>query len=242
VVEVGSGLGALTLFLAQEAGRVVGLEVDPALAAYLQDELFPGDSRVEVLCQDVLRFDLLRLARETGTPVVLVGNLPYQITSPLLFKLAEERAAVSRVILMMQQEVGTRLVAAPGNKDYGVLSVLIQYHFAMTRLFSLSPGNFFPPPQVTSVVLSLEPRRPDPAARDEAFFAQVVKSAFAARRKTLKNTLGVRSPALGLSAEEVLAALKSQDIDPGRRGETLSVKQFVTLSNDLWDQREKGGR
>lgn len=242
VVEVGSGLGALTVFLAQVAGRVVALEVDPALAAYLQDELFPGEPRVEVLCQDVLRFDLLRLARGTGTPLVLVGNLPYQITSPLLFKLAEEKAAVSRAILMMQQEVGTRLVAAPGKKDYGVLSVLLQYHFAMTRLFSLGPGNFFPPPQVTSVVVRLEPRQPDPAARNEGFFAQVVKSAFAARRKTLKNTLGVRGSALGLSAEEVLASLQSLEIDPGRRGETLSVTQFVTLSNDLWDRRERGGR
>jgi 16S rRNA (adenine1518-N6/adenine1519-N6)-dimethyltransferase len=137
--------------------------------------------------------------------------------------------------------VGARLTAAPSNKDYGILSVLLQYHFAMSRLFSLGPSNFFPPPRVTSVVMRLAPRPPDPEARDEAFFAQVVKAAFATRRKTLRNTLAVRAQALGLAAPEVLAALQALDIDPGRRGETLSVAQFVTLSNELLTRREKGG-
>lgn len=239
VVEIGPGLGALTVFLAEQAARVVALEVDPTLAAYLQDELFVQDPRVEVICQDVLRFDFQERAREAGTPLVVVGNLPYQITSPLLFKLAEEKAAVSRALLMMQQEVGARLTAAPGGKDYGVLSVLLQYHFDLSRLFSLGPANFFPPPQVTSVVVRLLPRPPDPAAREAAFFARVVKAAFATRRKTLKNTLAVRAPALGLSAPEVLAAFKALNIDPGQRGETLSVSQFVALSNELLDRRQK---
>lgn len=241
VVEVGPGLGALTGFLAEQARRVVALEVDPALAAYLREELFPQESRVEIICQDVLRFDFRQLAKEAGIPLVVVGNLPYQITSPLLFKLSEEKAAVSRALLMMQQEVGARLLGSPSSKDYGVLSVLLQYHFAMTRLFSLGPANFFPPPQVTSVVMRLSPQPPDPAARDEAFLAQVVKLAFATRRKTLRNTLAVRAQALGLAAPEVLTALQALDIDPGRRGETLSVAQFVTLSNELLARREKGG-
>jgi 16S rRNA (adenine1518-N6/adenine1519-N6)-dimethyltransferase len=240
VVEVGPGLGALTVFLAQEARRVVALEVDPTLAAYLREELFLEESRVEIICQDVLRFDFRQLARDAGSPLVAVGNLPYQITSPLLFKLAEEKAAVSRALLMMQQEVGTRLAAAPSTKDYGILSVLLQYHFAMTKLFSLGPANFFPPPQVTSVVMRLEPRRFDPVAQDEAFLARVVKAAFATRRKTLKNTLAARASALGLANPEVLATLQALDIDPGRRGETLSVSQFVTLSNELLARREKG--
>jgi 16S rRNA (adenine1518-N6/adenine1519-N6)-dimethyltransferase len=239
VVEVGPGLGALTVFLAQEAWRVVALEVDPALAAYLQEELFAEKPRVEVACQDVLLFNFLELARETEAPLVVVGNLPYQITSPLLFKLAEEKTATSRAVLMMQQEVGARLTANPGTKDYGILSVLLQYHFAMTRLFSLGPANFYPPPQVTSVVMGLRPRKPEPAAREEAFFAQVVKSAFATRRKTLRNTLAVRGAALGLDAAEVLAALELLNIDPGRRGETLSVPEFVYLSNELLALREQ---
>jgi 16S rRNA (adenine1518-N6/adenine1519-N6)-dimethyltransferase len=239
VVEVGPGLGALTVFLAEQAKRVVALEVDQALAAYLQEELFVNESRVEVICQDVLRFDFLQLSRETNAPLVVVGNLPYQITSPLLFKLAEGKAAISRAVLMMQQEVGARLTANPGTKDYGILSVLLQYHFAMTRLFSLGPANFYPPPQVTSVVMALMPREPDPKARDEAFFAQVVKAAFATRRKTLRNTLAVRGQALGLPEAEVLAALEVLHIDSGRRGETLSVSAFVQLSNELLSRREK---
>ena len=241
VVEVGPGLGALTVFLAEQASRVVALEIDPVLAAYLQGELFSGESRVEIIRQDVLRFNLLQLAQEAGTQLVVVGNLPYQITSPLLFKLAEQKAAVSRALLMMQQEVGTRLVAAPGSKDYGILSVLLQYHFAMNRLFSLSPANFFPPPQVTSVMMRLAPQRPDPAARDEAFLAQVVKLAFATRRKTLRNTVAAQAPALGLPVPEVLASFHTLNIDPGWRGEVLSVPQFVTLSNELLARRERGG-
>jgi 16S rRNA (adenine1518-N6/adenine1519-N6)-dimethyltransferase len=241
VVEVGPGLGALTVFLAAKAERVVALEVDRMLAAYLQEELFAAEPRVEILCQDVLRFDFLHLAREADAPLVVVGNLPYQITSPLLFKLAAEKSAISRAVLMMQQEVGARLTASPGTKDYGILSVLQQYHFAMTRLFSLGPANFFPPPQVTSVVMALIPREPEPKAEDEAFFAQVVKAAFATRRKTLRNTLAVRGQALRLAAAEVLAALDILKIDPGRRGETLSVSDFVHLSNELLARREPRG-
>ncbi len=241
VVEVGPGLGALTVFLAAAAERVVALEVDPSLAAYLQEELFAAEPRVEILCQDVLRFDFLHLARQAHAPLVVVGNLPYQITSPLLFKLAAEKAAISRAVLMMQQEVGARLTANPGTKDYGILSVLLQYHFAMTRLFSLGPANFFPPPQVNSVVMALMPREPEPKAQDEAFFAQVVKAAFATRRKTLRNTLAVRGQTLGLAAPEVLAALELLSIDPGRRGETLSVPEFVQLSNELLARRQHGG-
>jgi len=238
VVEVGPGLGALTGFLAQEAGRVVALEVDPALTAYLQEELFAGEPRVEIVCQDILKFDLLRLSGEVKGTLAVVGNLPYQITSPLLFKLVAEKAAVSRAVLMMQQEVGARLTAAPGIKDYGVLSVLLQYHFLLTKLFSLGPGNFHPPPQVKSVVVRLDPREPEPRAIEDGLFTRVVKTAFATRRKTLKNTLAAQGPTLGLTAEEVLAALKALDIDPGRRGETLSVAQFVTLANDLWTRRQ----
>jgi 16S rRNA (adenine1518-N6/adenine1519-N6)-dimethyltransferase len=238
VVEVGPGLGALTVFLAQEARRVVALEVDPNLAAYLQEELFATELRVEIVCQDILRFDFLQMARESEAPLVVVGNLPYQITSPLLFKLAAEKAAISRAVLMMQQEVGARLTASPGTKDYGILSVLLQYHFAMTRLFSLGPANFYPPPRVTSVVMQLMPREPEPAAQDEAFFAQIVKAAFATRRKTLRNTLAVRGQALGLAAADVLSALKLLNIDPGRRGETLTVPEFVHLSNELLARRQ----
>jgi 16S rRNA (adenine1518-N6/adenine1519-N6)-dimethyltransferase len=236
VVEIGAGLGALTLALADAAGRVVALEKDPALVRYLQEELFPGSPQVEVVCQDVLEFDFLGLSRRLGEPLAVAGNLPYQITSPLLFKLMAELPAVSRAVLMMQQEVGDRLVAPPGTKDYGILSVLIQYHFFLERLFTLSPANFYPPPQVSSVVLALKPGSLHPRVRDEALLARVVKAAFGHRRKNLNNTLAARAQDFGLSREEMRAVLERLGIDPLRRGETLGVAEFVALSNAIGDK------
>lgn len=239
VLEIGPGLGALTGFLAREARRVVALELDPRLCAYLREEIFSGVPQVEVLCQDILKFSLLKLSEEVQAPLAVVGNLPYQITSPLLFKLVAEKAALSRAVLMMQKEVGDRLKAAPGKKDYGVLSVLMQYHFHLESLFTLAPANFYPPPQVTSVVYSLVPRVPEPRARDDQWLARVVKAAFSARRKTLRNTLASPKNPLGLPSEEILAALRAQNLDPQRRGETLTVSQFVHLANDLLDRRAR---
>ena len=188
VVEIGAGLGALTTFLAQAAHRVIALERDPDLAGFLRQDLFSEVPGVEVICQDVLEFDFRQASLTAGRPLAVVGNLPYQITSPLLFRLIEHIPAISRAVLMMQLEVGARLTAKPGTKDYGILSVLGQYYFRVTRLFALSPGNFFPPPQVDSVVVRLLPEAPNPQAHDEALLHQLVKAAFGHRRKTLNNT------------------------------------------------------
>jgi 16S rRNA (adenine1518-N6/adenine1519-N6)-dimethyltransferase len=233
VVEIGPGLGALTVFLAHQARRVVALERDPALARFLGEELFQENPRVQILCQDALTFDFQECRGAAGRPLIVAGNLPYQITSPLLFKLMETKTAVSLVVFMMQQEVGDRLLSPPGTKDYGILSVLSQYHFILERLFSLGPGNFYPPPQVDSVVLRLTPRETAPRARDEALLSRVVKAAFAHRRKTLTNTLVHRALEFGLTPEALRNILLLLDIDPGRRGETLSMAQFVALSNAI---------
>lgn len=233
VVEIGAGLGALTGFLAAAARQVVALERDPALAAFLREELFAGVPGVQVVCQDVLAVDFVALGREAGQPLVVVGNLPYQITSPLLFKLIDERVALARAVLMMQQEVAARLLAPPGIKDYGILSVLVQCHFRLQRLFSLTPANFYPPPQVGSAVLRLDPDRAAAAPVDDDLLRRVVKAAFSPRRKTLNNTLVARAPALGLPAQAMRHLLAHLGIDPGRRGETLSVGEFVALSNGI---------
>jgi 16S rRNA (adenine1518-N6/adenine1519-N6)-dimethyltransferase len=238
VVEIGAGLGALTVLLAGQDRRVVALERDPALARYLQEEIFPEAPKVAVLCQDVLKFDFLELSREIGRPLAVVGNLPYQITSPLLFKLMEEREAISRAVLMMQQEVGGRLLAAPGTKDYGILSVLLAYHFAIRRLFYLGPANFFPSPQVDSVVLRLTPAVGSPPARDPRLLARVVKAAFGKRRKTLNNALAAEAPALGFSPARLGAILAELDLDPRRRGETLSLAEFVAIGNKMVESRK----
>jgi 16S rRNA (adenine1518-N6/adenine1519-N6)-dimethyltransferase len=235
VVEVGPGLGALTVFLAQESHQVVALERDPALARFLGEELFPAPTKVKVLCQDVLAFDFLKLGQETGQALAVVGNLPYQITTPLLFKLIEEQAAISQAVLMVQQEVGDRLLASPGTKDYGILTVLAQYYFSLHRLFSLSPANFYPPPKVDSAMLRLRPARPDPPARNEAVLSRVVKAAFATRRKNLNNTLVAQAAAFGLTRPEMHATLLELGIDSHRRGETLSLAEFVALTNRIVD-------
>lgn len=237
VVEIGAGLGALTGLLAPAARRVIALERDPELARFLAEELLLDSPGVQVICQDVLEFDFVGAAREAGRPLAVVGNLPYQITSPLLFSLIRDVAVIAQAVLMMQQEVGARLLASPGAKDYGILSVLIQYHFRVTRLFSLSPGNFYPPPQVDSVVLRLVPEAAAPAALDEALLRQVVKTAFGHRRKTLNNTLVSGAAALGLRPEAMRAILAELNLDLKRRGETLSVAEFVAVSNKVADLR-----
>jgi len=233
VVEIGAGLGALTGLLALGARQVIALERDPELARVLRDDLLASTPGVEVICQDVLEFDFPGAAREADGPLAVVGNLPYQITSPLLFALMRAIPAVAQAVLMMQQEVGARLLAAPGAKDYGILSVLIRYHFRVIRLFSLSPGNFYPPPQVDSVVLRLLPETPTPAALDPALLPRLVKTAFGHRRKTLNNTLVAQAPAFGLTPVKMRHLLAELSIDPRRRGETLSLAEFVDLSNKI---------
>ena len=240
VVEIGPGLGALTLLLAEAARDVVALEVDQALADYLSQELFATSPKVHIIREDALRFDFVKLSQEAGQALKVVGNLPYHITSPLLFKLMEDKTALALAVLMVQEEVGDRLLAGPGGKDYGIVSVLAQYHFRLSRLFSLSPGNFYPPPQVNSVVLRLEPATPDLKALDEGTLSRVVKTAFGQRRKTLKNTLAGRAEAFDLHPEDLLSILQESGIDPGRRAETLSVVQFVDISNKVWTRDAKG--
>jgi 16S rRNA (adenine1518-N6/adenine1519-N6)-dimethyltransferase len=180
-----------------------------------------------------LEFDFSGAAREAGQPLAVVGNLPYQITSPLLFTLIREFPAVAQAVLMMQQEVGARLLASPGTKDYGILSVLLRYHFQVTRLFSLSPGNFYPPPQVDSVVLRLLPETPATSALDPALLHRLVKTAFGHRRKTLNNTLVSQAAVFGLTPEKMRHLLAELGIDHQRRGETLSLAEFVEISNKI---------
>jgi 16S rRNA (adenine1518-N6/adenine1519-N6)-dimethyltransferase len=241
VVEIGAGLGALTVFLAREAQEVIALERDPALAQFLREELFPQNPQVQILCLDVLKYDFLQLSQESSRTLKMAGNLPYQITSPLLFKLIACRAAVAQAVLMMQQEVGDRLLAPPGTKDYGVLSVLLQYHFSLARLFSLTPANFYPPPKVASVVLNLFPKKTLPPALDENLLGRVVKTSFATRRKTLNNTLVAQAGAFGLNPDKLRTILAELDINPSRRGETLSVAEFVAVSNRISDVIVGGG-
>ncbi|MFP3867497.1 MAG: 16S rRNA (adenine(1518)-N(6)/adenine(1519)-N(6))-dimethyltransferase RsmA [Desulfobacteraceae bacterium] len=240
VVEIGAGLGALTVLLADAAAQVMALEMDARLAQGLSSEVLADVANVKVITQDVLHFNFLELSQTINRPLPVIGNLPYQITSPLLFKLIAEKPALDTMVFMVQQEVGQRLLAQPGTKDYGILSVLLQYHTRIERLFALGPNNFYPPPKVDSLVIRLRPDGGTVTANDEVLFAQVVKIAFSQRRKTLKNTLAAQAAELRSTPEQVLAVLEQLVIDPKRRAETLRVADFVRLSNAIHRLSESG--
>jgi 16S rRNA (adenine1518-N6/adenine1519-N6)-dimethyltransferase len=221
VVEVGAGLGTLTRLLAAAAasGRVLALERDAALAPALQAELRDRPN-VEVWFGDAVAYDLGAAAARAGRTLVMVGNLPYQISSPILFRLVEERRQVRRAVLMLQREVAERVTAPAGSPAYGGITVLIGLHFQARIAFGVGRRAFLPPPRVDSAVVRLEARA-EPAApvADEAYFARVVRAAFGQRRKTLRNALRALEPGAA--------------IDPQRRGETLDLGEFARLAVHL---------
>ncbi len=219
VVEIGPGLGALTGPLLERLQHLHVVELDRELSARLRAE-YPAE-RLTVHEGDALRFDFAALP----VPLRVVGNLPYNISTPLLFHVAGAATRCRDLHFMLQQEVVDRMVAEPSGPEYGRLSVMLQYRFDTERLFTVPPEAFRPPPKVRSAVVRLAPRStPDPAALNEAVFARVVAKAFSMRRKTLRNALS------GLISAAELAGL---GIDPGRRAETLPVATFVTIANRL---------
>lgn len=229
VVEIGAGCGALTRWLVERAGQLIAIEPDPDMVALLREELGQhANLRIEPV--DALSFDFAAAARAAGRPLVVVGNLPYQITSPILFAVSEAAAGgqvIGRAVFMVQKEFAQRMLAPPGNKVYGRLSVMVQQVVEGEILFHVGPGAFHPRPAVTSSVLRLRPR-PTPLApvRDPARFAQVVKQAFAARRKMLRRAL---EPLAGSQA--ATDALAAAGIEGTRRAEELSVAEFARLSD-----------
>ncbi|BEQ13112.1 16S rRNA (adenine(1518)-N(6)/adenine(1519)-N(6))-dimethyltransferase RsmA [Desulfoferula mesophila] len=235
VVEIGAGLGALTLPLAQSAAKVWAVEVDRGIHAALLEVLAEaGADNVEPLLADALNLDWPDLAARAGGPVVVAGNLPYAISSPLLFTLLDNLACWKRATLMVQKELAERLLSAPGVKDWGRMSVLVQTWCAVRRGMEVGPGQFFPRPAVASQVVHLEPlERPaadldSPQAREN--YAKVVKAAFSQRRKMMGNSL-----AGGLRRERgpVVEALERAGVEPTRRAETLSVAEFAAVTKEL---------
>jgi 16S rRNA (adenine1518-N6/adenine1519-N6)-dimethyltransferase len=219
IVEIGPGLGALTVPLLDHVGRMHTVELDRELCDRLR-ERYPAE-RLAVHQADALRFDFAKLP----APLRIVGNLPYNISTPLLFHVATSADRCRDLHFMLQQEVVDRMVARPSHADYGRLSVMLQYRFRMERLFTVPPGAFRPMPKVHSACVRLVPRfSQERKARDELGFAKVVLKAFSMRRKTLRNALR------GLIRESELAAL---GIDPGVRAQTLSVEDFVKIANRL---------
>lgn len=223
VLEVGAGRGALTAALCQRASKVIALEIDATLVAYLRTTLKPY-ANLELNTIDALCFHYEQLT----TPIVVIGNLPYNISTPLLFRFFEARAYISRMILMLQQEVAQRLIAHPGTKVYGVLSVLAQYFANPQWGFRVPPSCFSPEPEVMSAVVRLETRS-DTLADPEgaAWLVRTVRSAFQHRRKTLANAFRKA----GFDDSHVSAALSVAGIARNRRAETLSQEEFVAVAH-----------
>jgi 16S rRNA (adenine1518-N6/adenine1519-N6)-dimethyltransferase len=232
VLEVGPGRGALTTLLAEHAGRLVAIELDRQLVPQLRAH-FAAQEHVEIVEADILSVDIPHLLTQRGAGRWKVAaNLPYNISTPVLFRLLDCREFFSRLVLMFQREVGERLMAFPGGKEYGALSVLFRLHFDVNRVMNVRPGAFYPVPKVDSVVLRFTPlTAPRVEVGDEAFFRRVVKAAFSQRRKTLWNCL--RAAGLIEGDDRLLMALQRGGIDGSRRGETLSLDEFAALTRAL---------
>lgn len=238
VVEIGPGLGALTARIARSAGKVLAVEVDRGLLPVLA-EVVEGAGDVEIIHGNALEIDFDSLVqKKTGGrfgrgsgKYKLIANLPYYITSPLLINILQERYNLSRMVVMVQSEVAARLAAAPGTKDYGVLSVAVQYFTDVKVLFRVPRTVFFPSPAVDSAVVRLLVRPPLDPVQDEKTFFKVVRAAFGKRRKTLLNSLA--DSGFGIEKEVWRAVLESSAIDPGRRGETLCLAEFARLTGCL---------
>ena len=233
VVELGAGTGALTALLAARARTVVAIERDRDLVPLLLDT-FKGDARVRVLEADAQSVDLADLfgPKDAGSPRVLAGNLPYQITGRLLQLAVEQVASLDRAVFMVQAEVADRLLASPGTKDYGGLTVFVTAALAVSRVMSVSRGAFFPPPEVTSAVVRLTPLDP-PRAKETPRFRALVKRAFEARRKTLRNAWRTIAP---MDRLEQAAAASGVSLD--LRGETLPPEAYARMAAALGDEPE----
>ena len=229
VLEIGPGIGTLTQGLAEAGAAVTAVELDKKLPAVLAKTL-EGYDNVCIVPGDILKVDLLELM---GTePFKVAANLPYYITTPILMSLLERRLPISRLVTMVQKEVADRMVAAPGTKTYGALSVAVQYYTQPHIELAVPPRSFIPAPDVDSVVIVCDVReKPPVAARDEKMFFRVVRAAFGQRRKTLSNAL----KGAGFAKEQLQKVLPAVGIDGSRRGETLSLAEFASIANGLYD-------
>ncbi|SNS45208.1 dimethyladenosine transferase [Anaerovirgula multivorans] len=231
VVEVGPGIGSLTQHIADKAGKVVAVEIDRNLIPILQKTLADYDN-IEVIHEDVLKVDLHEIIEKKlgGRKVKVIGNLPYYVTTPIIMKFLEEKIPMTSMTVMIQQEVAQRMEAVPSTKDYGALSIAVQYYCEPKIMLKVPPSVFIPQPKVDSTVIRLDVlEKPRVYVEKEKLFFGIVKDAFGKRRKTLLNALSTGG--LSLSKELVKEAFEATNIDGNRRGETLSIQEFAELAN-----------
>ena len=233
VLEIGPGLGALTLLLARGVHHVIAVEKDSRLTDMLNRRLSAEKiENVHLINEDILKLNFNHIPSLHGRNLKVIGNLPYNISSPILEKLVENRHMLNRAVLMLQSELAGRLIADPGTKAFGAMTVFVQYDAHISPLLHVPKEAFHPRPKVDSMVLEMDFQRPYPErTQDDVKFRRVVKGAFSQRRKTLFNSLN--NTLVSYSREEILAALERCDIDPKRRAETLTIKDFLRLTSAL---------
>lgn len=236
VLEIGPGFGTMTQYLAEAAKEVIAVEIDKTLIPILQDTLKDYDN-VTLINEDILKVDIGALAEErnAGEPIKVVANLPYYITTPIIMGLFESHVPLENVTVMVQKEVAQRMQAGPGTKDYGALSLAVQFYAQPYIVANVPPNCFIPRPNVGSAVIRLTKwEKPPVQVKDEAFLFSLIRASFNQRRKTLQNSLV--NGGIGVTKEQVAAALEQMELPPAVRGEALTLLQFARLS-DLLKER-----
>lgn len=234
VLEIGPGIGTMTQHLACAAKKVIAVEIDRALIPILQDTLSGWDN-VRIINEDVMKVDLAKLAEEEngGKPLKVVANLPYYITTPIIMGLFENHVPLKSITVMVQKEVADRMQVGPGTKDYGALSLAVQYYAKPYIVANVPPNCFMPRPKVGSAVIRLERYEEPPVkVKDEKLMFRIIRASFNQRRKTLANGLK-NSAELDFTKEEIAAAIAGIGKEPGVRGETLTLEEFARLADEL---------
>lgn len=234
VIEIGPGIGTMTQYLAENAREVVAIEIDKNLIPILKDTL-SSYNNVTIINEDVLKVDIKKLAEERnqGKPVKVVANLPYYITTPIVMGLFESHVPIDSITIMVQKEVADRMQEGPGSKDYGALSLAVQYYAKPEIVANVPPNCFMPRPNVGSAVIRLTcHEKPPVEVEDENFMFDIIRASFNQRRKTLVNGLG-NAGNLNVMKEQVANVLEKMNLSPTIRGEALSLEQFAQLSNLL---------
>lgn len=232
VLEIGPGIGTMTQYLAEAAGKVTAVEIDRALIPILEETLSAYDN-VTVICQDILKVDIRKLAEEEngGKPIKVVANLPYYITTPIIMGLFESGVPLESVTVMVQKEVAQRMQAGPGSKDYGALSLAVQYYAKPYIVANVPPNCFMPRPAVGSAVIRLtRHEKPPVAVKDEKLMFRIIRASFNQRRKTLLNGLN-NSPEISVPKEQIARAIEELQVPANVRGEALTLEQFAKLSD-----------
>ena len=238
VLEIGPGIGTMTQYLAESAGQVIAVEIDRNLIPILKETLADYDN-VTVINEDILRVDIKALAEEYngGKPIKVVANLPYYITTPIIMGLFESGVPIDNITVMVQKEVADRMKEGPGSKDYGALSLAVQYYAEPEIVANVPPNCFIPRPNVGSAVIRLTRHKEMPVeAKDPALMFKIIRASFNQRRKTLQNGLG-NAPELPYTKEQIAAAIAEMGLTPTIRGEALSLAQFAQLSDILGEMK-----